>query len=148
MRNSHSGTEVIRQLKKEKEELLVKNASSDKNIQIKTLNNINIDNNVSNKQYIQKNIIKDYKISNKPSNNVQKISLQNKRDYRINKNINSENKQKYQQIQNDANKYSTNKNTNFKEEQTKNQTIETSERKEQRTIILVPRTNNRKKKCC
>ena len=138
MRNSKSRTEVIKQLKNEKEELLGKSASSNKNIQIKTLNNKNIDNNVSNKQYIQKNIIKDYKISNKPSNNVQKISLQNKRDYRINKNINSENKQKYQQIQNDANKYSTNKNTNFKEEQTKNQTIETSERKEQRTIILVP----------
>ena len=50
MRNSKSRTEVIKQLKNEKEELLGKSASSNKNIQIKTLNNKNIDNNVSNKQ--------------------------------------------------------------------------------------------------
>ena len=120
---------MVKHLKKEKKELLGKSAASNKNIQIKSLNN---------KQDMQKNIIKDYKNSNKPSNNVLKIPIPKKQDYRINKNKNSENEQKYQQVQNDSNKYNTNKNTNFKEKQNKNQKIETSERKEERTLILVP----------
>ena len=129
IRDSQCRTEVVKHLKKEKKELLGKSAASNKNIQIKSLNN---------KQDMQKNIIKDYKNSNKPSNNVLKIPIPKKQDYRINKNKNSENEQKYQQVQNDSNKYNTNKNTNFKEKQNKNQKIETSERKEERTLILVP----------
>ena len=170
IKNPENRSQVIKQLKKEKEELLGKTNSNRKNQQEKNIynkdkinntikpytNKINTNNNNSNQKSINRNILQNMSNSNnnrKPQTNtnsnfmtksvdkIQKSQLKNRQDDSTKNKLNSANPQTNQKKQADYSQYNksnTNNKINPDKEQNKNQKLETSEKKEERTIILVP----------
>ena len=155
VKNTQSRAEIIKQLKKEKEELLGKN-NLKRNSQ-QSNNNYYGNNNIYQNQ---KNISKNFQkgninpIKNKYSPLNQRVPLQNKLqtinqktpaktnqknspNIKLYSNIQSSNKQENNKNNNNSN-INTNKKMTISENRNKNPHMHTSERKEERIIILVP----------
>ena len=155
VKNPQYRAEILKQLKQEKDELIGKSNSNKKNQQYNRNNNSNIS---SNQKSITKKINNDnnnnnqtqnkvtgknqnYLLSNKSVENNQKTPTKNKQENLTNKNLYSNiqsSNPKEQKQQNNYNISPSNKPINIPEEQNKNPKIQTSERKEERTIVLVP----------
>ena len=74
----------------------------------------------------------------KPFDRSPNSQIKNKQDYSSNKKLNSINQKLEQKEQRDLDKSNSMKKNNYLEEKNKNQNVETSEKKEERTLILVP----------
>ena len=152
LKNSQTREAIIKQLKKEKEELVGKSDSARKNQKYQNSNNKNI-NPPTNQKNILKNTQKDLSdqakakyISQKPNTNllnksaniIQQTPSKNSQVYSSNEKLYSNIQKSNPKTQNNYNNPSTNKKMNSHEDQNKNQKIETAQRTEERTLILVP----------
>ena len=155
VKNPQYRAEIIKQLKQEKDELIGKSNSNKKNQQYnrnnnsnissnqksttKKINNDNNNNNQTQNKVTGKN--QNYLLSNKSVENNKKTPTKIKQENLTNKklysNIQSSNPKEQKQQYTD-NISPSNKPMNIHDEQNKTPKIQTSERKEERTIVLVP----------
>ena len=156
IKNKDNRTQIIKLPKREKNELSAKSSLNRRNQLTKNIYNQDKNNsrNISNQKNINKNIPQNIPLLNnnnkrpetntnydyitKSFNKSQNSQLKNKPDYSTNNKLNSSNKKPEQKEQIDINKSNIMKKNNPLEEQNKNLNIETSEKKEERTLILVP----------
>ena len=155
IKNPENRAQIIKQLKKEKDELFGKNDSNRKSQLSNNLNNNDRNNNrsISNQNNNNRNIQQNMSNANnnkRPEINTksnymtksfdknQNSQIKDKQDYQLNNKLNSINKKSYQKEEINLNKSNPIKKNNSLEEQNKNQNVETSEKKEERTLILVP----------
>ena len=154
VKNPQYRAEIIKQLKQEKDELIGKSNSNKKNQQYNRNNNSNISsnqksttkkiNNDNNNNQTQNKVTgknQNYLLSHKSVGNNQKTPTKNKQENLTNKNLYSNIQSSNPKEQNQQNNYNispSDKPMNIPEEQNKNPKIQTSERKEERTIVLVP----------
>ena len=158
IKNPENRAQIIKQLKKEKDELLGKSYSNRKNQLTNNIYNNDKNNNIniSNQKSINRNILQNMSNSNnnkrsQANTNVNHMTksfdrspnsqIKQKQDYSSNNRLNASYQKSYQKepyTKSNYNKSNTAKKNNSLEEQNKNQNVETSEKKEERTLILVP----------
>ena len=155
IKNPENRAQIIKQLKKEKDELFGQSNSNRKSQLENNIYNKDKNNNscISNQKNINRNILQNMSNSNnnkrpqininsnymiKPFDRSPNSQLKNKQDYSSDKKLNSINQKLDQKEQRDLDKSNSMKKNNYLEEKNKNQNVETSEKKEERTLILVP----------
>ena len=155
IKNPENRAQIIKQLKKEKDELFGQSKSNRKSQLENNIYNKDKNNNscIKKKKNINRNILQNMSNSNnnkrpqininsnymiKPFDRSPNSQIKNKQDYSSNKKLNSINQKLEQKEQRDLDKSNSMKKNNYLEEKNKNQNVETSEKKEERTLILVP----------